>query len=63
MKEHGGLAVAGELDGVVADVEQLGGDVSLPEASEALRPEDVPDGGQGALVYGPSVEVSVGEGI
>ncbi|RCI15698.1 hypothetical protein L249_3485 [Ophiocordyceps polyrhachis-furcata BCC 54312] len=48
LKEEGGGAVGGELDGGVAHVHELGWDVALPQGSEALIPDDVAEGSEGA---------------
>lgn len=45
-------AIRGELYGGVADVEQLRGDIALPECGEAFVPEDVPERGNGAAARG-----------
>lgn len=63
VQEEGGRAVGGELHGAVADVEQLGGDVALPEASDAFGAEDVAEGGERAFVDGPAAEVAVSERV
>jgi hypothetical protein len=51
------------LDRAVADVEEFGGDVALPEAGYSFGAEDVAEGWEGAFVDGPALEVAVGEGV
>jgi len=60
VKELGDGAVGGELYCAVADVEELGGDVALPQPREAFMAEDVTDCWESALVDGPAAEVSLG---
>ena len=65
LQEDGGGPVRGELHGGVADVHELGGDVALPEARDALVAKDVGEGAEGAAVgWGGAERVEgVGEGV
>lgn len=68
LQEEGGLSVGGEVDGVVEDVEELGGDVAFPEGGETFLVEDGAEGAEGAGVDGLAVGVvaggeGVGEGV
>lgn len=65
LEEEGGLPVGGEVDGVVADVEELGGDVAFPEGGKAFLVEDGAEGTEGAGVDGAAAAVGVagGEGV
>lgn len=68
LQEEGGLSVGGEVDGVVEDVEELGGDVAFPEGGEAFLVEDGAEGAEGAEVGGAAAVggaggKGVGEGV
>ena len=62
------MAVGQELDAAVEQVQEFGGDVSLPEAADAFVAEDGAEGVDGAFVdwimgVGVRDEVWVGEGV